>query len=438
MGGGHHPQIWSAALGVTQTVYMNQVLTTHQRSLSRKYLVYQTLSNLWFVSAIWLYFYRIFITDQQVGLMDGFAFAIGLIAEVPSGALADRFGRDRIVKLGQLLAGTGFLIQAFGSSIAPFFVGQAIMMIGVAFVSGAEEALFFRNLNFDRASVQWRRLITRGSQCALVGGLLATIAGGWLYAVNPRMPWVLTGLSLLGSIFIVWSVKDSRPEKHTHSFTTELRKHLADIKAGFLQFGTPQLWVYVPIILAVQGLFYAAGWGILRIVLLDRFYFTPFMGSVVIASSSLITVGVLAYMHKYAEHLSEKRVIVCISLSAVASLVLSLADIGVWGYVVIFSLYAGEHVLHPFMSETLNSRAGEDQRATVLSVASFLRTLPYVLLAPIIGYLNAHGNLEFFLMSWSLLIGMAVMVYLFSKKTDAHINLTKEEIGVDVRIPDLQ
>jgi MFS family permease len=96
---------------------MNPEITDNQKRLSRKYLIYEALTNFWFVSAIWLYFYRIFITDQQIGILDGFAFAIGLMAEVPSGVLADRFGRDRIVKLGQVLAGIGFFIQGFGSQL---------------------------------------------------------------------------------------------------------------------------------------------------------------------------------------------------------------------------------------------------------------------------------------------------------------------------------
>lgn len=401
-------------------------MTDDQYWLSKKYLLYKLLTNLWFVSAVWLYFYRIFITDQQVGFLDGMAFAIGLIAEVPSGALADKFGRDRMVRLGQILAGCGLLIQAAGSSFIPFFVGQSIMMIGVSFVSGADEALFFGRLNFDRVSKKWRKLLTRGSQVALIGTLLATIAGGWLHNVNPRIPWILTGSSFVASAFLIWSVKDDRKKVLRRGFITELKGYLLDIKTGFAEFRLPKLWIYVPIIITVQGLFYTTGYGLLRLVLLDRFHFNPFLGSIAIATSSLITIGLLSFMHKYAEIISEKKVLTYISLSAAMGLLLSLANIGLWGYVVIFTLYAGEHILYPFMSEILNYHAPEDQRATVLSVASFLKSLPYVLLAPIIGYLNTNGKLNYFLVGWPCLIFIAIFVYLLRKQADDKIKIDED------------
>lgn len=177
-------------------------MTDNQSWLSRRYLLYRACTSLWFFSAVWLYFYRLFITDQQVGLLDGMAFAIGLIAEVPSGALADKFGRDKMVRLGQLLVAVGILTQVFNDSFLPLFVGQGILMVGLAFVSGADDALFFEKLGFAPNSTKWRKLVTRGSQAALSATLLATIIGGWLHTIDPRMPWILTATVLSVASFL--------------------------------------------------------------------------------------------------------------------------------------------------------------------------------------------------------------------------------------------
>jgi hypothetical protein len=282
-------------------------------------------------------------------------------------------------------------------------------MTGISFTSGADQALFFDELKFERDSVNWRRLVTRGSQLALFGGLCATLIGGVLQHSNPRLPWILTGASLIILACIIWVIKD---------------------KQGFRSFGTTKLRMYVPIILTVQGLFYATDFGLLRIVLLSRFHFSPLAGSVIIAGCSLISVGVLAWMHRYATTLSEKHVISTIAIAAAASLLLALLPIGLWGFVVVLVLYVSEQALSPFISETLNYHTSENQRATVLSVASFLKSIPYVLLGPVIGSLNTHDHLEYFLMIWAVLIGTALVLYLALKKRDTKISLSRTEARI--------
>lgn len=406
-------------------------MTSEQRWLSRRYILYRLLTNMWFIGAVWLYFYRLFINDQKIGILDGMAFAIGLLAEIPSGVLADRFGRDKIVRLGQIFVSGGILIQAFGNNFFPFFIGQAILMIGVSFASGADEALFFDNLKFKQDSLNWRKLVTRGMQVALIGSLVAIVAGGWLHTINPRIPWILTGLVFLFTVIIILPIKDIRPKKLKSELATETDSYIANIKNGFKQFRLPKLWIYVPIIITVQGLFYATGWGLLRLVLMDRFHFDPFQGSVVIAVSNIITVLILHLMNKRAEQISEKYFLTFIALSAVVSLLSSLGNIGILGFLVILVLYAGEYILYPFMSEIINNNSPEKQRATVLSVASFMRMFPYIALAPVIGYLNQIGKLEYFLVGWSILILVAILFYLSLKKRDNLIRLKSDEIIID-------
>lgn len=390
---------------------MTEIITKSQRKIEQTYLLYQLFSNMFFVSAVWLYFYRLFITDTQVGILDGIAFAIGLIAEVPSGALADKFGRSKIARLGLIFAGSGLFIQAFGGSFLPLFIGQSIMMIGMSFVSGADEALFFTKLDYNRESNQWRKLVTRGSQMALIGTLAATLLGGWLHTINPHIPWILNGITFFVAALLIWGLKDTSPIREKLSISDEVKTYFEGIVDGFKQFSSSELFRYVPIILTVQALFYATGWGLLRIVLLDRFHFDPFMGAVIIAVCSVVTIGILSGMHKYSEKINEKTAISLIAVSAAVSLIVSIPDIGFWGAGVIFALYAGERILYPFLSEVINNHANEQHRATTISVASFFKVLPYIGLAPMIGALNSNNHLEYFLLLWPVFIFLSICFY---------------------------
>lgn len=385
--------------------------TNNQKKIESTYLLYRLFSNMFFVSAVWLYFYRLFITDAQVGILDSMAFTLGLIAEVPSGALADKFGRGKIARLGLIFAGSGLFIQAIGGGFLPIFIGQSIMMIGMSFVSGADEALFFTKLDYNRESNQWRKLVTKGSQVSLIGGLAATLLGGWLHTINPHIPWILTGTAFFISALLIWELKDTQPTREKLSISDEIKTYFEGIVDGFQQFSSSHLLRYVPIILTVQALFYATGWGLLRIILLDRFHFDPFMGSVIVAACSVITIGILSGVHKYSEKIDEKIALSVIGVSAALSLLISIPDIGAWGAGVIFTLYAGERILYPFLSEAINNHANDQHRATTISVASFFKVLPYIGLAPMIGALNNNNHLEYFLLLWPVLIFLALGFY---------------------------
>ncbi len=386
-------------------------MAENQQNIEKTYLLYQLFSNMFFVSAIWLYFYRLYITDAQVGILDGVAFTIGLIAEVPSGALADKFGRSRIARLGLIFSGSGLFIQAFGGGFLPLFIGQSIMMIGTSFISGADEALFFEKLDYNRESTQWRKLVTRGAQVALIGTLVATLLGGWLHTIDPHIPWILTGIAFFIAALLIWRLKDKNPTREKVFVSEEIKTYFEGILDGFKQFSSPELFRYVPIILTVQALFYATGWGLLRIVLLDRFHFDPFMGAVIIAGCSVLTIGILSGVHKFAEKMNEKMTLSLIAISAAISLILSIPDIGHWGAGVIFTLYAGERILYPFLSEAINKHANEQHRATIISVASFFKVLPYIAIAPIVGALNGNNHLEYFLFLWPVCIFLAIGFY---------------------------
>ena len=63
-----------------------------------------------------------------------------LVFEVPTGVLADTYGRRRSVITGFLLMGSGFALEGAIPTFAAVLAAQAVWGVGYTFISGALEA----------------------------------------------------------------------------------------------------------------------------------------------------------------------------------------------------------------------------------------------------------------------------------------------------------
>ena len=123
------------------------------------------------------------VTLTQIGVLEGFAWLLTAFLEVPTGAVADRWGRKASVAMGCALYSLAmFLILAEALSPA-FLLGYALWNSSMAFVSGADMALLYETLKADgredQAAKQSGRFaaIGQGSQgvAAVIGAAIATI-----------------------------------------------------------------------------------------------------------------------------------------------------------------------------------------------------------------------------------------------------------------------
>ena len=70
--------------------------------------------------AIWVVYLTEFrdLTLAQVGILEGFFWVAALLAEIPTGAFADRYGRRLTFAVGAAVEGTGILVFALASGFA--------------------------------------------------------------------------------------------------------------------------------------------------------------------------------------------------------------------------------------------------------------------------------------------------------------------------------
>jgi len=154
---------------------------------------------------IWVVFLqRKGLSLTQVGLLEGVAWTITASLEVPTGAIADRWGRKASIAVGASLYGLAmFLILAEALSPA-FLLGYALWNSSTAFVSGADSALLYDSLKADGRAAEAAKqsgryaAVNQASQgiASLVGAAIATIDINLCFAICGILAFAAAALVL--------------------------------------------------------------------------------------------------------------------------------------------------------------------------------------------------------------------------------------------------
>ena len=85
----------------------------------------------------------LFYQDNGMGMHEIFQlkaiYSIAIVVmEIPSGWMADVWGRKKTLILGSILGSAGFLMYSFSFGFWTFAIAEVILGIGYSFVSGAE------------------------------------------------------------------------------------------------------------------------------------------------------------------------------------------------------------------------------------------------------------------------------------------------------------
>jgi MFS family permease len=129
-----------------------------------------------------------------------FAIAL-LVLEVATGRFADRFGKVRTIKLGFIALSLGSFIYSVASGFGGFLVGEVVAALGIALISGTDEALMFRSnvaIGQDTAHQRWWTVSVGAS---FVSMAIFALVGAHLSESSLTAPFVFcTILEVLGFV----------------------------------------------------------------------------------------------------------------------------------------------------------------------------------------------------------------------------------------------
>ncbi len=190
-------------------------LTGEARRVQRTYLLLTLLSTL-SASFIWgintLFLLNAGLNNAEAFAANAFFTAGMVIFEVPTGALADTWGRRTSYLLGAatLLCST-LLYLAMWRAHAPLWgwaIASILLGLGFTFFSGATEAWLVDALAFSGYKASLESVLARGQVVGGAAMLTGSVAGGVIAQVtNLAVPYMLRsaclGLTLVAAFFLM-------------------------------------------------------------------------------------------------------------------------------------------------------------------------------------------------------------------------------------------
>jgi predicted MFS family arabinose efflux permease len=159
------------------------------------YLLYFYLffAQLFFDRALWvIYLGDKGMTFGEIGILEAFLHLAIVLFEVPTGMIADLYGRKVSLVIGNVFSLLYGLFMLMSGTFSMFTLAFLSMGLMVTFHSGAEQAFAYDTLRNEKREKDYTRVI--GSMTAIsllslslakfLGGFMAEISWGWVYGAT--------------------------------------------------------------------------------------------------------------------------------------------------------------------------------------------------------------------------------------------------------------
>jgi DHA3 family tetracycline resistance protein-like MFS transporter len=351
------------------------------------------------------------------------------LAEVPTGVVADRYGRKRSILIGLVLIGASFGLDAV-PSLAVILVAQVVIGVGWTFTSGADVAWITDEVGEDAA----RPLYAAGKRAELLGSVAGIGTGIALGQLGLWVPLVGAGAAfLVVAGWLAARMPESAPVRTREDRLTVLetvRRTRAQVRVR------PTIAVALAVMVAA-GL---AGEGVDRLWQFHLFADEADQRATIAAIGGLFAVGLLlgALLASYVErHLRADdptipRRFVGLANAGIALSVLLLA-VAPWGVAAagIVASMALRSASEPLVQAWVNRGADPATRATLNSLVGQSESVGEVAGGPILGSVGATAGVSTALVSSAAVFAVGSVLTLWRRGSPLAVGTEAVEPAVE-------
>ncbi len=333
----------------------------------------------------------LFYQENGLNMQDIFmlksVYSLGIVVmEIPSGYLADVWGRKKTLLTGALLGATGFAMYSFSHGFWAFAVAELVLGIGYSFISGADSAMLYDTLKETAREKEYIKQEGRITSAGNFAEAFAGICGGLLATISLRTPFYFQ--FAVASLAIPAAFLLKEPMVHAKELAVGFKAILRTVRQTFSHVelrsallvssftGTASLtfaWF-------VQPYFQKAG---LPVSLFGMMW-----------TLLNLSVGISAFWsYKAEKRLGQQKALLLIIFGLSLGYLFAAWEISLAGIGILFFFYVLRGVAHPILKDYINRYTPSEVRATVLSLRDFVIRINFAIIGPVLGFFTDRFSL---------------------------------------------
>lgn len=325
---------------------------------------------------------------HQIFLLQGVYSFSWVVADIPTGYLADIWGRKKTL----ITACVFFCLMAigytFGTDFWHFCACAMLLGIGVALTSGTIEALTYDTLLELGEEKTFRKVCGNQNITGWLGVAGAGILGGLIASYSFRMSAAAMLLFFVVGFFTALSLRE--PKRHG----LIQKGHIGTMMRIF-----SDTLFRSPVLRSIILLFSLIGAMTFSLVWFTQPYQTLVHMPIYLfgIANAVFMVGMIAatksaqYLEK---RLDDRWLLVLFAVIALASFFALGLTVSVYGLLFLLIGRSTYGALNPLTADMINRLTTSDRRATVLSIRTFLYNLMFSFASPFLGYIAGAFTLN--------------------------------------------
>jgi MFS family permease len=357
----------------------------------KKNYIYVLLQNIDLTRGIWMiYLASKGMSLTQLGLLETIFHITSFTMEVPTGAVADIFGRKISRVIGRILSLISVVLLLVADSFLWFGISFVFTALSYNLESGAGDALVYDSLREIGEEDKYMKISGKKELFYQVASTISFCTGGYFAAKNYNIAFVIT--IVIGIITILQSLTFKEPSigfvkdnsKNENVFITQLKESLkvvsSNTKIVFLIIFTQVIMAFCTCIFYyLQNYLKAGGYNEAKI-------------GVIYAAASLSAALMATQVHKLESKIKEQGMLMIIPFITVAC---------IWGvslssyhFIFFILLMVTEGIIYVSISDYINKMIPSENRATILSFSSMVFSFFMITMFPLVGLIGDKYSLN--------------------------------------------